>query len=143
MLTQRETVLQALFETLHSIAGPKVLRNETLPEKVPTDGLLILRDGEPGEPETLLSPLSYYWQHLALLEVFVQAGTAAERDQMMDALFQEIATALITNQTLGGLCDRVTPHAADTSAVMIEGSANIKTAIVPIELIYTTASQLG
>ncbi len=142
-MTTRETVLQTLFETLQAVSGPRVLRNEVLPEKVPTGGLLILRDGDPSEPETILSPLSYYWQHLASLEVFVQAGTATERDQMMDALFQKIALALIADQTLGDLCDRVTPHAADTSSVVIEGAANIKAAIVPIELIYTTDSQLG
>lgn len=142
-MTTRETVLQTLFETLQAVSGPRILRNEVLPEKVPTGGLLILRDGDPGEPETILSPLSYYWQHLASLEVFVQAGTATERDQMMDALFQKITVALIADQTLAGLCDRVTPRAADTSSVVIEGAANIKAAIVPIELIYTTDSQLG
>ncbi|MDD3030513.1 MAG: acyl-CoA transferase [Alphaproteobacteria bacterium] len=142
-MTTRETVLQTLFETLQTISGPRVLRNEALPEKVPAGGLLILRDGDPGEPETILSPLSYYWQHLASLEVFVQAGEATQRDALMDALFQNIAAALIADQTLGGLCDRVTPHAADTSSVVIEGAANIKAAIVPVELIYTTDSQLG
>ena len=142
-MTTKETVLQALFERLKTISGPKVLRNEVLPEKIPTSGLLILRDGDPGEPETILSPLSYYWQHLASLEVLVQAGITSERDAFMDALFQEIGAVLATDQTLGGLCDRATPHAADTSSVIVEGAANIKAAIVPIELIYTTDSQLG
>ena len=142
-MTTRETVLQALFERLQTISGPKVLRNEVLPEKVPAGGLLILRDGDPGEPEILLSPLSYYWEHHASLEVLVQAGEAAERDPIMDELFQEIAAALDTDQTLGGLCDRAAPLAADTSSVVVEGAANVKAAIVPIELIYTTTSQLG
>jgi hypothetical protein len=142
-MTTRETVLKALFGRLQTISGPKVLRNENLPEKIPSDGLLILRDGDPGEPETILSPLSYYWQHLASLEVFVQAGEATERDRLIDTLFQKIAAALSENQTLGGICDRATPHAADMSAVVIDGAANIKAAIVPIELIYTTDSQLG
>jgi len=142
-MTTRETVLQALFGRLQTISGPKVRRNETLPEKIPSVGLLILRDGDPGEPEVTLSPLSYYWQHLASLEVFVQASEAAQRDALMDALFQEISAALMTEQTLGGLCDRVVPRAADTNSVVIEGAANVKAAIVPIELIYTTESQLG
>ena len=77
-MTTRETVLQTLFETLQTISGPRVLRNEALPEKVPAGGLLILRDGDTGEPETILSPLSYYWQHLASLEVFVQADVLPE-----------------------------------------------------------------
>ena len=142
-MTTRETVLQALFERLQTISGPKVLRNEVLPEKISAGGLLILRDGDPGEPEILLSPLSYYWEHHASLEVLVQAGEAAERDPIMDELFQEIAAALDTDQTLGGLCDRAAPLAADTSSVVVEGAANVKAAIVPIELIYTTDSQLG
>lgn len=142
-MTTRETVLQALFERLQTISGTKVLRNEVLPEKVPVDGLLFLRDGDPGEPETLLSPLSYYWEHHASLEVLVQAGEATQRDQIMDALFQNIADAIAVDPTLGGLCDRATPLAADTSSIVVEGAANVKAAIVPIELIYTTISQLG
>ena len=142
-MTTRETVLQALFVRLQTLVGPKVLRNEVLPEKVPAEGLIILRDGDAGEPEVMLSPLSYYWEHHASLEVIVQAGETSQRDQILDALFQSIAACLETDPTLGGLCDRVTPLAPDTSSVVIEGAANIKAAIVPIELIYTTGSQLG
>ncbi|MDX9689789.1 MAG: acyl-CoA transferase [Alphaproteobacteria bacterium] len=142
-MTTRETVLQALFVLLQSIPGPKVTRNDVLPEKLPSEGLLILRDGDPGEPEVLLSPLSYYWQHIASLEVFTQAADADQRNAIMDRLFQNIAAALSADQTLGGLCDQVTPQAPDTNAIAIEGAANIRAAIVPIELIYTTASQLG
>ena len=142
-MTTRETVLQALFERLKTVPGAKVLRNEVLPEKVPGGGLLILRDGDPGEAEVLLSPLSYYWEYHATLEVLVQAGEAEHRDRDMDTLFQSIAAVLAVDPTLGGLCDRVAPLAADTSSVAVEGAANIKAAIVPIELIYTTDSQLG
>ena len=52
-MTTRETVLQTLFALLQTISGPKVTRNDVLPEKIPPEGLLILRDGDPGEPETL------------------------------------------------------------------------------------------
>jgi len=142
-MTTRETILQALFEQLQTISDPKVLRNEVLPEKIPPGGLLVLRDGDPGEPEVMLSPLSYYWEHHASLEVIVQAGEATERDQIMDGIFQDIVAVLAADPTLGALCDRVTPLAADTNAIAVEGAANIKAAIVPIELIYTTDSQLG
>jgi len=142
-MTNRETIIQALFALLQTISGPEVLRNEALPEKVPSGGLLILRDGDPGEPEVLLSPLSYYWEHRASLEVIVQANDAAQRDTLLDELFQKIATALAADITLGGLCDRVTPMAADVSSLAIDGAQSIKAAIVPIELIYTTDSQLG
>jgi hypothetical protein len=55
-MTDREAILQALFARLQTIADATVLRNEALPERIPDGGLIILRDGDPGEPETLLSP---------------------------------------------------------------------------------------
>ncbi len=142
-MTTRETVLQALFARLLTIFGPTILRNEALPEKVPTSGLMILRDGDVGEPETLLSPLSYYWEHLASLEIFVQAADGQARSAILDGLFQSISAALETDPTLGGLCDRTTPLAPDMETLAIEGAPTVRAAIVPIELIYTTTSQLG
>ena len=142
-MTTRETILEALFATLQTISGPKILRNDPLPEKIPPEGLLILRDGELGEPEVMLSPLSYYWEHSASLEVFVQAADGDTRNQKMNGLFQSIASVLAADPTLGGLCDRVTPQAPDTDTLAIEGAPSVHTAIVPIELIYVTASQLG
>jgi hypothetical protein len=56
MPTPRETILTALHAQLSALPAT-ALRGEVLPERVPTDGLLILRDGEPGEPEITLSPL--------------------------------------------------------------------------------------
>lgn len=143
MATTREQILQALFMRLQTITNAKVLRNEILPEKIPPNGLLIVRDGTPGEPEVLLSPLSYFWEHRAIVEVAVQAGGQAERDAALDNLFQGIAAAIATDRTLGGLCDMATALAPDMDMLVTEGVAGIKAAIVPIELIYVTADQLG
>ena len=142
-MTTRESILQALFELLQGITGSVVLRNEVLPEKVPGGGLIILRDGDPGEPEVTLSPLSYYWQHRAVLEVIVTGTDAAARDAALDDLFSAISTALAADRSLGGLCDLVTPLAPDTNSLAIEGAAGIKAATVAIELIYVTTDQLG
>ena len=83
MPTTRETILSALHALLQTQAAP-VLRGEVLPERVPAAGLLILRDGEPGEPAVTLSPLRYHYQHRAEIEAVVQAGTG--RDAAFDAL---------------------------------------------------------
>lgn len=64
MPTPRETILAALHARLSALLAT-VLRGEVLPERVPGDGLLIPRDGEPGEPEVTLSPLRYHYQHRA------------------------------------------------------------------------------
>lgn len=58
MPTTRETILAALHARLQSLAA-KVLRDEVPPERIPPAELIILRDGQPGEPEVTLSPLRY------------------------------------------------------------------------------------
>jgi hypothetical protein len=142
-MTDRESILQALFALLKTITDATVLRNEALPEKIPDGGLIILRDGDPGEPETLLSPLSYYWQHRALVEAVVQKGDQAARDLALDGLYRKISLAIAGDRTLGGLCDRVMPQAPDSNVLAVEGSPQIKGAIIPIELIYVTTDPLG
>ena len=143
MTTTRETILQELFRRLQTIDGARVLRNEVLPEKIPVGGLLILRDGDQGQPEVMLSPLSYYWQHQAVLEVLVTSADAAGRDAAMDALFAAIAAVLAADRTLGGLCDRVMPDAPVITTLGIDGAPSVKAATVNIELIYVTSDQLG
>jgi len=46
-------VLSALFERLQGVPDATVRRNEALPVSVPAGGLIILRDGDPGEPDVI------------------------------------------------------------------------------------------
>jgi len=80
MPTPRETILAALLARLSALPAT-VLRGEVLPERVPAEGLLILRDGEPGEPEVTLSPLAYHYRQRAEIEAVVQ-GEARSAQQM-------------------------------------------------------------
>jgi len=50
MPTTSERVLGALADLLRTIPHVPVLRGEVLPERVPSAGLMILRDGDPGAP---------------------------------------------------------------------------------------------
>ena len=104
MPTTRETILQALHALLQTQPAP-VLRGEVLPERVPAVGLLILRDGDPGEPAVTLSPLRYHNQHRAEVEAVVQTGNG--RDAAFDTLAAGVGIALSADRTLGGLCDWV------------------------------------
>ena len=70
MPSTRETVLSALNARLQTLSAP-VLRGEVLPERIPATGLIILRDGKPGEPEVTMSPLTYFYEHRAELEVVI------------------------------------------------------------------------
>ena len=99
MPTTRETILAALYARL-SMLPATVLRGDVLPERVPAAGLLILRDGDPGEPETTLSPLIYHYQHRAEIEAIVQG---ASRDAVFDALCASIGAAIADDRTLGAV----------------------------------------
>ena len=140
MSTTRETVLAALHARLEPLAA-LTLRDEVLPERIPTSGLIILRDGQPGEPEVTLSPLRYHYQHRAELEVVVQAGIG--RASVFDSLIASIGTALEADRTLGGLCDWVEPEAPSSVDLPIEGAAALKAAVVTVVLHYTTTGPLA
>ncbi|MFC6689177.1 acyl-CoA transferase [Jhaorihella thermophila] len=139
MPTPRETILQALLAALQTVPAT-ALRGDVLPERVPAEGLLILRDGEPGEPEVTLSPLAYHYQHRAEIEVVV---LGADRDATFDTLCASIGAALAADRTLGGLCDWVEAEAPRPVDLAVEGAASLKAAVIPVVLHYTTADPLA
>ena len=138
MPTTRETILTALVDLLRMIPDVHVLRGESLPERVPPAGLIILRDGTPGEPDATLSPLTYHFQHRAELEVIVQS--ASNRDALFDALCAQISMVISADPTLRGLCDWVEPEAPEPVDLPVEGGASLKAAIVVVILHYTVAN---
>jgi hypothetical protein len=141
MPTQREIILTALADAFRTIPHVPVLRGEVLPERVPTAGLLILRDGNPGDPEVTLSPLRYHYQHRAELEVIVQAS--GDRDTRFDQLIARIGAAIAVQRTLGGLCDWVEAAAPEPVDLAVDGAASLKAAVVPVILHYSLADPLG
>lgn len=139
MPSPRETILTALHVRLSTLAAT-VLRGEVLPERVPAEGLLILRDGEPGEPEVTLSPFAYHYQHRAEIEAVVQG---ADRDITFDTLTASIGATLADDRTLGGLCDWIEAEAPRPVDLPVEGAASLKAAVIGVVLHYTSADPLG
>lgn len=141
-MSKREEVLNALFTRLSALPDVKVKRNETLPLVVPSAGLLILRDGNVGEPEILLSPTCYIFTHRAELEVIVQKLTSAERDQNLDEILVQIGELLQEDPSLGGEVDYMHADPPEFVEEPVEGGVTIKGAIVPIVLEYTSNNNL-
>ena len=134
----RETILVALHARLSALPAT-ALRGDVLPERVPDAGLLILRDGEPGEPEVTLSPLAYHYQHRAEIEAVVQGP---DRVVHFDTLTASIGTALAADRTLSGLCDWIEAKAPQPVDLPVEGGASLKAAVIPVILHYSTADPL-
>ena len=74
MPTIRETIFTALHARLSALPDNALRGGVLPPERVPTAGLIILRDGEPGEPEAVVE--------------------AADRDAAFDTLIASIGAAL-------------------------------------------------
>ena len=139
MPTSRETILAALHARLSALQAT-ALRGEVLPERVPAEGLMILRDGEPGEPEVTLSPLAYHYQHRAEIDAVVQG---CDRDAAFDTLCASIGAVLAVDRTLGGLCDWVEAEAPRPLDLAVEGAASLKAAVIPVVLHYATPDPLS
>lgn len=143
MASKSETVLQALFTALGTTlpVGAKLLRNSVLPERVPAAGAMILRDGTPGDPEALMSPPCYVYEHRAEIDVIVE-GTEAAREPAFDALKLAVQAAIAADRTLGGLCDYVIGEAPAPINLAIEGAEGFKAATIPVVLTYGTTDPL-
>jgi hypothetical protein len=138
-----EQVLDALKTLLETMPGAKIERNSVLPEKIPTGGLIILRDGDPGEPEQALGGFgSTYYQHAVEIEAYVEEGDAAARDAAFD-LLQQIGGALEADPTLGGLAFGMTYGRPEPSIEPIAGAPAIKSATLSVTIDYETDAPLA
>ena len=144
MSTKTERILTALTERLRTVPKASVERNTAEIERIPAGGLIVVRDGDPGEPEETLGGIgSVYYAHAVEIEVYVVAGEAAVRDTAFDALVQAIGKALDADLTLGGLAFGMTygRPAIDTEAAA--GAPAIKTGTIEAVVEYETATPLG
>ncbi len=145
MSSKREQLLQALLGSLSALQSPQVTvaHNLDKPQKIPDSGMIVLRDGASGEPEMLLSPLTYIYEHIATLEVMVQNADQAARDAMLDNLLTGIAAILSANRTLGGLAEWMEPRAPEFLDEPVEGAATMRMATVPVMIRFFTADPLN
>jgi hypothetical protein len=141
-MSRREDILAALFATLDNALTAKVRRNEVLPERVPAEGLVILRDGEPGEPDVTLNPRTEFYSHRVEIEAYVQRDPDGGSETTLDALLGDIGAALKIDPSLGGLAENLTPAAPETGALAIEGAVPILTARLVVVVEYLVSDPL-
>ena len=143
MASKREQVIAAVHALVAAalpLAGVK--RNLDKPERIPSGGLVIIRDGDPGEPEVLLSPLSYTYSHRIVLELAVYATDPLTREQALDAMLTAIGAAVMVDRTLGGLCIFLETEAPSSDNLETLGAASARWAEAVIVATYTTSNPL-
>jgi hypothetical protein len=140
--SRRELVLAALTERLGTNIAATVRRNEVLPERVPDAGLVILRDGDPGEPDVTLNPRTEFYSHRVEIEAYMPRDATGGGEAALDALLCSIGTALRIDPSLGRLAENLTPSAPETGALAIEGAAPILTARLVVTVDYLVSDPL-
>ena len=143
MPSKTEQMLTALTEHLRKLSKVKVERNTAAPEKIPAGGLIVLRDGDPGEPEQALGGVgSVYYAHAVEIEIYVEAASAGKRDDAFDVLVQKIGVALEGDRTLGGLTFGMTTARPEIDTEAVAGAPAIKTGTIEVIVEYETATPL-
>ena len=141
-MSKREQVLNALLARLSALPDVEVKRNAVLPIKIPDNGLVVLRDGDIGEPNILLSPACYVFHHKAEIEVLIQQVEDSDNDAKLDSILEAIGLILKVDVTLSGLIDYMHADPPEFIEQPVDGGLTIKGAVVPIVLEYVSDSNL-
>jgi hypothetical protein len=144
MPSKPEQILEAIKVLLITVPNAKVERNTAVPEKIPAGGLIVLRDGDPGEPETALGGFgSVYYSHNIEIELYAEDGDATTRDAAFDTLVQSIGTVLEADPTLSGLAFGMSYGRPEIDTETVAGAPAIKTGTIIVTVEYETNSPLG
>lgn len=137
-----ETIIRAVVEALET-TGAKILRNAELPASIPTEGLIIVRDGEPGDPFVILSPYAESYDHLLEIEVYAQGQAKSARVESLDDLIEAIGAALAVDRTFGGTAEGSWPRSPIITDTAEKGTPGVASATIPFSVSYTLTDPLS
>jgi hypothetical protein len=137
MASAREQVLQALEALVRAaLPGADVARSRTATVRLGPGGAVTLFDGDPGEPEIDLSPLTYNYAHT--IPLAFAAGDATS----VDAMQRAVGAAVEADRSLGGLCQFLETTAPDGEALDVAGAESAAQSSAAIVAHYSTRSPL-
>lgn len=145
MTSKREQVISSFYNKLKTLESTnlKVYRNLDKPQKVPSAGMIVVRDGTSEEPEVLLNPLTYIYEHLIAVEVMAQNADASLRDTQIDSLLANIGSVINANRSLDGLAEWLEAKTPETTEEVIEGTSTIRTASLQVMVRFFTNDPLN
>ena len=144
MTSKREQVLDAVKSLLVSaLPNADVRRNLAKPERISPGGLVVVRDGDPGDPEVMLSPLVYVYSHRIPIELAAYETSSQTPEQVLDEMLGAIGVAVSGDRTLGGLCDFIEAQALATDDVETAGARAGRWADAAIVAVYGTSDPLN
>ena len=144
MTSTTETILQALATLVDNAVSAKFERNASVPEKIPAEGLVVLRDGNPGLPDEALGGFdNAYYEHEVEIEIYVADGAQNTRDGLFDDIVTAIGAALESDPDLSGLIFGMSYARPDVAVEIVPGSHAIKSGVLTLTLDYETPTPLS
>jgi hypothetical protein len=128
-----------------ALAAAQVEQNSALPEEVPAGGLVIVRDGDPGEPDLVLGGFreTFYESNSISIELFFMSADQASRDAGFSGLAAGIGSALESDLTLGGLVETMDYGAPAPQTDPVFGAADIKEGVITVSAPFFAATPLA
>ncbi len=142
MTSTRERAVKAVHDTLAAALSAEVARNAVLPDRVPDEGLVVVRDGDPGEPDVSLNPRTEYYTHAVEIEAYVRQPRTGSAEALLDGLLADIGNALLADPTLGGAVETLRLGAPEIEPFAVEGARPLLAARFSVFVEYLVTDPL-
>lgn len=142
MANRHEEVSQAVLTLVATaFCGAKSIRNASRPSRPDPGGNVVVRDGEMGDPEVLMSPLTYIYTRRMVLEILPFASD--DPDYAATLMLEPLGPAIEASRTLGGLADWIEPEAPMIDDADVPGAPGLRWIEVGLLVTYATTNPLG
>ena len=143
-MSRREEAIAAVV-TLVTAALPLalVVRNQERADEIGGGGFVNIIDGDPGDPEITLSPLTYTYDHPIGLELAAIGSADMTKEQALDAMGAAIGRAVAADRTLGNIVEFAQVTALNTDNANAAGTDTIRWGDGAVIVQYTTKSPMG
>ena len=135
-------IINILYKKLDKLNGVQTRKNVVIPQKIPPEGMIILRSGKCEIIETILSPISYVLELRPELEILVQDINDDKRYNQMLKIVKKVSDYLKDDFSLGGTVDYLHTEPPEYSDENIDGAAPIRIASIPIIIEFVSNNPL-
>ncbi|CAM5281690.1 hypothetical protein [Sphingobium scionense] len=146
-MSKRHDVIAAL-RALAAIALPNadvmVLDDEDpAPTRLAPGGRVVIRSGDPGDPEVTLGLLTYHYSHRIPIELTAYPTSADSRGKVLDEMAAAIGDAIEADRTLGGLAEWIEPEPLITDDIFITAAQAAGKGETAVIADYSTSNPLN
>jgi hypothetical protein len=137
------TAVAALVRAALPTAEVLSLDNDAAaPERVPENGRVVVRAGDPGDPQVDLSPLTYNYEHQIPVEIMTYGRGAMAPEAVLDQMLTALSAQIMASRTLGGVVDWLDAVAPQTGDIFHSGARPVRSATAIFTASYSTTSPL-